>query len=62
MESNSFFRDFYFELKVDIPMNVSTNTLRIMDFLKKEVEIDLIELANNYNISIVNTIKNEIKE
>ena len=37
--SNSFFRERYFELKVDIPMNVSTNTLKIMDFLKKEVEI-----------------------
>ena len=45
--SNSFFRERYFELKVDIPMNVSTNTLKIMDFLKKEVEIDLTELANN---------------
>lgn len=43
--AGNFFEKRYFELQMNVPVNVSNNAIKLEDVLKKEVVIDLSEIA-----------------
>ena len=45
--AENFFAHRFFEIKVDVPVEVSNNLLGITDIMKKDVVIDLAEIADN---------------
>ena len=45
--AENFFAHRFFEIKLDVPVNISNNLFGITDLLQKQVVIDLAEIADN---------------